>query len=331
MHRKPFVLFLFLVIWAFESYAQFVYVPREAESADGNTNSFIPMAESPNPSGQTIWYVGPNRCQQVYDATAFSGLPEGGAFFASVWLRLNCRQGNQDVFFISTNFQLTISTTFKQPDRLSSRFEENIGSDRMEVFGPARYRMIGSVKCPRVSSFGFNRIELAVPFFYNPQKGNLLLDFRNGGSELPDQGIAEKPSLDAVDIVGDSVSRIASLSLTNEAAEIVDSLGLVTVFSYGPIPKLTILRSGDELLLSWPDFPPAFALETTRTLGTNVAWTPYTGTIEPQEPNTRTTRVRISDLGGTLYFRLFWNSPQIGIPQPTAEILPSDLSDSLRP
>ena len=327
MHLRFLALLLVLMNWASCGSAQFVYVPWEAEHGDGNTNSYIPMAESPNPSGQTIWYVGPIRYQQVYDATAFSDLPEGGAFLAAIWLRLNCRKGNQDVFFVSTNFQIDISTTLRKPDGLSQMFSENIGLDNINAFGPGRYLIIGSARCPLVSSFAFNAMQLAIPFFYNPRKANLLLDFRNGGSELPDRWIEEKPSLDAVDIKGDSVSRVASLSLTNDTADIVDTLGLVTVFTYGPVPKLKILRAGGELLLSWPDFPPAFALETTRTLDANPAWTPYTGTIEEQEPNIRTTRVQIADLAGTLYFRLFWNSPQVGIPQPTAEILPAQLSN----
>jgi hypothetical protein len=151
------------------SRAQLIYVPKNSEQFDLGSSSYLPMAQSPDPSGQTAWYLGPIRYQQVYDAAEFSSLPDGGAFLAVVYLRLNCLNSHRDPVLHSTNFQLNVSTTPRKPDGLSRTFDENRGPDDLKVYGPAEYLVGGGTRCPSLS--GFSGIFLDTAYFYDPKKG----------------------------------------------------------------------------------------------------------------------------------------------------------------
>ncbi len=68
---------------------------------------------------------------------------------------------------------------------------------------------------------------------YQPGAGNLLLDVRNFGA-----GIAT--ALDAVNVAGDSVSRVSAASFdgVNDTEGRPDTLGLVTRFTLAPMPAV---------------------------------------------------------------------------------------------
>jgi Dockerin type I domain len=79
-------------------------------------------------------------------------------------------------------------------------------------------------------------VNFATPFFYNPAKGNLLLDIRNqqGGVEVP----ANDQELDGTSTGGDSVSRVynygdvtAATAGQTGGVDEKDTFGLITKFN----------------------------------------------------------------------------------------------------
>ncbi|MBV9617765.1 MAG: hypothetical protein JO201_01000, partial [Verrucomicrobia bacterium] len=165
-------------------------VPNEWSSAFGDAGNQFPFFSDQ-----------PMRYQQVYDASQFSRLNRGGGLIN----RIAFRGHGPGTPFTGTvpQLQVNLSTTSKSPDRLSSTFGDNVGADDMQVFsGPlsAAVTLRGDVTSFEVV------INFTTPFYYNPAKGNLLLDIRNsqGGTEVPPL----MQELDGTSATGDSISRV---------------------------------------------------------------------------------------------------------------------------
>jgi Dockerin type I domain len=129
--------------------------------------------------------------------------------------------------------QVNLSTTSKAPDGLSSTFAGNVGADDTQVFSG-----------PFQTAITFNGdpgnfevvVNFTTPFFYNPSKGNLLLDIRNtqGGVEVP----PNDQELDGTSATGDSVSRVynygdvtAATAGQTGGADEKDTYGLIAKFN----------------------------------------------------------------------------------------------------
>jgi hypothetical protein len=166
------------------------------------------------------------RMQQVYGSGDF-GAVGSGAYVTEIAFQyafelFGARGGT------ASNVLITMSTTQKQPDALSRTFAENIGADERVVYGTA------PVVLPPGDRTGFDVfIKLTNPFFYNPTSGNLLLDIRNFGG-ISDPGMW---AFDAQEVVGDSVSRLWANDPNASVEDFVDSVGLVTRFTFEPIPE----------------------------------------------------------------------------------------------
>lgn len=206
-------------------------VPNDWTSAFGDTGNLFPLFSS-----------SPVRYQQVYHASQFSHLQNGGGLIS----RIAFRGHGPGVPFTATipQLQVNLSTTSKMPDGLSSTFAENIGADDMQVFsGPVQATV----------TFGSDPanfevvVNFTTPFFYNPNNGNLLVDIRNV------QGAAEVPpldqELDGTNATGDSVSRVYNVGDATSAtagqsggADEKDSYGLITRF--GTINAVSRKRHG---------------------------------------------------------------------------------------
>jgi hypothetical protein len=155
----------FLVLAVQATPIQFV-VPNSLMNTNGNDASILPFG-----------YLGQVRYQQVYDASQFSLVPPGGAFITRIFLSVDCSSRKT---WLVTNLQVNVSTTQKDPDTLSPVFAENVGSDDIVTFGPAAY-------APSLAGCGnsfSSEIEVNVPFFYEPTKGNLLFDLRSSGIDF---------------------------------------------------------------------------------------------------------------------------------------------------
>jgi hypothetical protein len=195
-------------------------VPSDWSTAFGDAGNLFPLFSSK-----------PIRYQQVFDASQFSRLNPGGGLIN----RIAFRGHGPGVAFTGTvaQLQVNLSTTSKSPNGLSSTFADNIGADDRQVFsGPlsTAVTFTGDATNFEVT------LNFTTPFFYDPAKGNLLLDIRNaqGGVEVP----ASDQELDGTSATGDSVSRVYNFGdVTAIAAgktggvDEKDSYGLITRFN----------------------------------------------------------------------------------------------------
>jgi hypothetical protein len=196
-----------------------VVVPHEWSGAFGDSGNLFPLFSSK-----------PMRYQQVFDAAQFSRWNPGGGFI----YRLAFRGHGPGVPFVGAvaQLQVNLSTSSKAPDALSSNFAENVGPDNTQVFsGPFQAQVTYNGDPANFEVV----INLSTPFFYDPGKGNLLLDIRNlqGGTEVP----AADQELDGTSAVGDATSRVynfgdASASSAGQTGGVdeKDSYGLITRF-----------------------------------------------------------------------------------------------------
>jgi hypothetical protein len=195
-------------------------VPNQWTSVQGDTGNLFPLFSSQ-----------PIRYQEVFDASQFSRLNPGGGLIN----RIAFRGHGPGTPFTGTvaQLQINLSTTSKVPDALSSTFAENVGPDDTQVFS-------GPVQTAVTFTGDPTNFEVVIifttPFFYDPAKGNLLLDVRNmqGGTEVPplDQ------ELDGTNATGDSVSRVYNYgNVTATAAgqtggvDEKDTYGLIAKFN----------------------------------------------------------------------------------------------------
>jgi hypothetical protein len=250
---------LMLTIFATPVVAQGFTVPNGLEETDGNTEDFFPFG-----------IVGTNlskRFQQVYDASQFWRVSKGGQLF-EIDFRV-------DSFFFPVTLndvQITLSTTSKSPDGLSSVFSENMGPDATTVFhGSLNMRSL-----PAPTTFTI-QIPLTTPFFYDPRLGNLLMDVRNyqGSSSYA-------PPFNAQNTSGDSVSCAYALSADAASATGVGSgmntVGLVTLFDFAVLSIYqadfgTPTNHNYVVVIEWPSQPTNFALQYSALLGNNAFWT----------------------------------------------------------
>lgn len=117
------------------------------------------------------------RMQEVYQASEFSTGPILITGF--YWRPTANPQYGFPFHTIDRDFQLRLSTTSRQPDQLSSVFAENIGRDEQVVFkGPLAISSRFQDAAGGTKKFDIY-VHLKHPFFYDPAKGNLLMDIRN--------------------------------------------------------------------------------------------------------------------------------------------------------
>jgi len=195
-------------------------VPNEWSTAQGDAGNLFPLFSSK-----------PIRYQQVFDASQFSRLTPGGGLIN----RIAFRGHGPGVPFTGTVAQLqaNLSTTSKAPDGLSSTFADNVGPDETQVFSGPLSTAATFTGDPTNFEIVVN---FATPFFYDPSKGNLLLDIRNaqGGVEVP----PNDQELDGTSASGDSVSRVynygdvtATTAGQTGGVDEKDTYGLITKFN----------------------------------------------------------------------------------------------------
>jgi len=151
----------------------FPVFPPGHSMTDGNSFSTIPFTASSN----TV------RFQQVYSADGFIAQAGNVPYLIrSVAFRMDA--GRPAFGSTFPDFHLTISTTSRGIDGLSTSFADNVGADVMDIFPRGAFSYAGDPS----GSGGFSSILLPTPFYYDPSQGNLLLDFRNFGGEARSMG-----------------------------------------------------------------------------------------------------------------------------------------------
>ena len=195
-------------------------VPNQWSTALGDAGNLFPLFSSK-----------PMRYQQVFDAGQFSRLNPGGGLINRIAFR---GHGPGTPFTGSVaQLQVNLSTTTKSPDGLSSIFGENVGPNDTQVFSGPLQAAVTFTGDPTNFEVVIN---FTTPFYYDPAKGNLLLDVRNlqGGTEVP----PTDQELDGTTASGDSVSRVynfgdatATVAGQTGGVDEKDSYGLITRFN----------------------------------------------------------------------------------------------------
>jgi hypothetical protein len=196
-------------------------VPNSLTSTEGNSNNDWPFAIS-------------LRYQQVYAASQFAN----GGLITQIAFRPDATLGDAFSEMIA-NIHIDLSTTSATPDALSSTLDNNVGADDQVVYAGS-LGISTSFTGPAGGPKAFDIItNLTTPFFYNPSRGNLLLDVINFSGASPPT-CASAPCIDALDAestLGDSVSRIWSPIDGNSFPLLgQDTSGLVTQFTIVPEP-----------------------------------------------------------------------------------------------
>jgi hypothetical protein len=190
-----------------------IVVPNASATVEGDANNDAPF-------GSYAF-----RYQQVYSATEFPFEP---IYITAISFRLDDRYG---AAFTTTipDIRINLSTTPACPEFVPLTFADNVGADDTIVHsGPLS--LSSSFSSPSPKAFD---ITIPIPqFWYNPRHGNLLLDIRK--SETGGEGV---PPLDAVAKTLDAISRVTAGDVHAAVANNRDTLGLVTQFTYMPVPE----------------------------------------------------------------------------------------------
>lgn len=191
-----------------DAVGQSVVVPNSLESVEGNDGVIL---------------INVARLQQVFAASQFSALG-GPRLITGMAFRPDA--GEPAFTEINPDVQISLSTTSKSPDGLSTTLSENAGADDTVVFS-------GSLTLSSASSGplgGPNAFDIIInftnPFLYDPAAGNLLFDIRSQS-----RGIGPAFFLDIENTSGDSVSSVIELT---DGRRSTRTFGLVSQFSYSP-------------------------------------------------------------------------------------------------
>jgi len=199
-----------------------VVVPGHLAGVEGNSSASDPF-------NSTSF-----RFQQVFDASQFA-IPEGAmGRIDGIAFRIDGASTEQ-VLFSFGGSTVTLSTTTRQPDGLSSVFVENRGMDSVTIWnGPVA---LGSMAVPGAMPQDWpflGNFPVTEDFFYIPSQGNLLLDVAASGGQAFLPG-----ALDAHALSGDSISWVFSTD-GNSPVGTVQTLGLVTRFDITIIPEPSV-------------------------------------------------------------------------------------------
>jgi hypothetical protein len=216
-----------------------IVAPNNLGNTEGNSGDTTPFGA-----------FGPLRSQQVYGASQFSAIAQGGGWIDAISFRVDAGS-TLGAATTATNLQINLSTTAKAPDGLSSTFAQNVGANDKVVFGPASLALIGYHSGSTTPQSFSIRIPFSTPFFYDPNAGNLVMDVRNftGGSSF---GV-----FDGQLTIGDSVSRVVGF-VDAPSMFASDSFGFATQFEVTPVPEpsswaLMALCLGGLLLWQSPE------------------------------------------------------------------------------
>ena len=141
--------------------------PGHLEFANGRAGNTFPFSV-----GKSV------RFQQVYTNTAFANV-SGPQLITHMAFRPTAF-GGQAFTTTVQNVRMTLSTTAASPLKgLSSTFAANVGSDVATVYSGS-LRLASTYSGPSAGPKDFDvEIPLQNPFYYDPARGNLLLDIQN--------------------------------------------------------------------------------------------------------------------------------------------------------
>jgi hypothetical protein len=157
-------------------------------------------------SGPSIHY------QQVYSASQFPGITEINSltFFQSTVT------GTTTV--LNGTYQVSLSTTTRPVNGLSSNIADNIGADNAQIFSG---NLGGTSTAPSFT------IAASAPFVYNPAAGNLLLDIVVTNQTV----LANGGGNGYLDADNTATATTRAFAFLGNGGGFVDTTGLVTRFN----------------------------------------------------------------------------------------------------
>ena len=198
-----------------------IWVPT---TTNGNARSGAPFA---------IGSPATARLQEVYSASAFPA-GAGGVMITALHYRYDCMRFEQCNGPGIPDGQINLSTTTKTVDGLSATFAANIGADESIAIprGAIPFQTLGAPDY-------YAQLELSNPFFYDPTRGNLLVDIRVW------QGNVNQGLFDAEASLGDAISGVYFDGIGNAGVDSptgsTGTGGLVTGFLITPVPEPTTI------------------------------------------------------------------------------------------
>ncbi len=204
-------------------------VPDGLGTVEGNSNNGFPF---------NIGRFGRRemRYQQIYDATEFGATTLS---ITGIRFRPDARFGSPFATTLS-DIKLNLTTTGRNVDGLSRRFNRNYGTDLTTVFdGDLSWSSADTGSGPRDFDI---LISFDTPFEYDPNDGNLLLELFNPNRSRTTQ-------FDAAFRRGDAVSRMWAFDTSARFASGRDSLGLVTSFDTQPFDATPNPEPGTLIML----------------------------------------------------------------------------------
>ncbi len=225
------------LVAASAAHASLIVAPGAQAGVEGNSNNAYPFSLGGFPATA--------RYQQIFGAPQFSSL-SGPVLITQIAFRPDSLGGNTFHKTLS-NVQINLSTSTANPEALSTTFANNVGADNTVVrSGGLALSSANAGSGPK--NFDII-IMLSTPFLYNPANGSLLMDVRNSSVGTPTQ--LDTTTFDAENTVGDGVSRLYSgfSGSVNSTTGIADSIGLVTQFTFTPVPEPSTYLAGALLLL----------------------------------------------------------------------------------
>jgi hypothetical protein len=158
--------------------------------------------------GQSIQY------QQIYAANAFSGLTQINSL---TFFRIFAAAAGGTSTILAGNYRVSLSTTTKAVNGLSTNLSSNIGANNTLIFTGN----LGTMST--TPSFTINA---STPFVYNPAAGNLLLDIVVTNQTVMQNGTGNGYN-DA-----DATGTVTTRALAVVGGEnVVEAIGLVTEFN----------------------------------------------------------------------------------------------------
>jgi hypothetical protein len=195
------------------AYADFIISPRLPIAVSGNGPFFVFQSDA-----RSV------RFQEVHAASDFSSVV-GPVFISefSLWRAA----GSLPIDLTLSSVAMHFSTTITGPHQLSRTFADNVGSDETAVFsGPLRLFDSGG-------EFGIS-IPLQTPFYYDPERGNLLMDIWNYNTAPHPSG-----GTYGIEWQGTFSESVGGLSSLDAAATIGNTYGggMIIRFTVTPVPE----------------------------------------------------------------------------------------------
>lgn len=187
-----------------------VTLPAAGELADQPSSNGLPF------SGGIHFY------QQVFDATLFTGPLDLNE------VRFRADGGPILALPVVLNMEVSLSTTSKAPDGLSSPASSNVGPDSTVVFSG-----LFTLEVPIETDLLFDVfIPFTTGFTYDPAAGNLLLQLAFPGG-TPFLLLVVDSTGSSISPDGDEISRFFSFSASGAGES--DTIGAITQFGTGPV------------------------------------------------------------------------------------------------